>query len=239
MLFVFGILCLAYYVVLCVTLKKWNSTFSRFWLVAGILFVVCSDRLQVPAQAGSLFMLIWKLSFAVVFLFLVTECMILLRMLPNAKQREYDYIIVLGAHVEGTRITDSLERRLVKAIEYLERCPFARVIVSGGMGKGEDITEAEAMARYLEEHGIAGSRIIREDKSRTTKENLKFSAEYIGNLDISVGIVSNNFHMYRACCYARRLGYRSAYPLAAGCHPILFVNYMVRECLAVWKMWIF
>ena len=51
------------------------------------------------------------------------------------------------------------------------------------------------------------------------------------------GIVSNNFHVYRACRYARKLGYQKVYPVPAGCHPVLFVNYAVREVFAVWKMW--
>ena len=44
-----------------------------------------------------------------------------------------------------------------------------------------------------------------------------------------VGIVSNNFHLYRACLLAESFGYRKACPMAAGCHPVLLINYMVRE----------
>jgi len=68
---------------------------------------------------------------------------------------------------------------------------------------------------------------------------LKFSKRYMNCKEADVGIVSNNFHLYRACAYARRLGYGHPYPLAASCHPALLVNYMVRECFAVWKMWLF
>lgn len=154
------------------------------------------------------------------------------------QQQEYDYLIVLGAQVRGKRITDSLMRRLEKALDYLKQHPGTKVIVSGGQGKGEDITEAQAMADYLIAKGIKSERILQEDASRTTWENLKFSKRYLSDMSVTVGIVSNNFHVYRACCYAKRMEISNAYPVAAGCHPVLFVNYLVRECLAVWKMWL-
>ena len=109
------------------------------------------------------------------------------------------------------------------------------MIVSGGQGKGEDITEAEAMAEYLTVHGIDRGRVILEKRSRTTMQNLEFSAEFLHRDSDLVGIVSNNFHLYRACQMAKKLGYQKAFPMAASCHQLLYVNYMVREVLAVWK----
>ena len=94
------------------------------------------------------------------------------------------------------------------------------------------------MGEYLAEHGIEEDRIFREDRSRTTKENLEFSRAYIEDPGAWVGIVSNNFHLYRAVCYAKRQGYLRPCPVAADCHPLLFPNYLVREFFAVWKMWI-
>lgn len=140
--------------------------------------------------------------------------------------------------MNGRKITDSLDRRLRTASKYLKEHPHTVVIVSGGMGKGEEITEASAMADYLLKEGIEKRRIILEDRSRTTKENLKFSSAYIEDLGADIGIVSNNFHMYRACRYAKRLGYQHPHPVSASCHPLLLINYMVREFFAVWKMYL-
>lgn len=232
MLLILGIVSLAYYGVLCVTLRKWNSTFSRFWLMLGILCVagyVAADEAMLRT-AGKIFIL-------PAVIFAATECRIILGM-AGTVQEEYSYIIILGAQVRGTRITDSLYRRLDKGLSYLSIHPRTNVIVSGGMGKGELVTEADAMAEYLLEKGIESERIIREDQSRTTEENLKFSAEYIEDIGVPVGIISNNFHLYRACCYARRMGYQNPRPIASGCRPVLLVNYMVREAFAVWKMWL-
>ena len=94
------------------------------------------------------------------------------------------------------------------------------------------------MEYYLNSHGIEEERILREENSRTTNENLAFSSAYIKDMHMPVGIVTNNFHMYRACCYARKLGYTNIHAVPAGCKPVLFLNYMVREFFAVLKMWI-
>ena len=93
---------------------------------------------------------------------------------------DLDYIIVLGAHVAGTRLSKALLERTRRALRYLEENPETRAVLSGGQGQGEQISEAEAMYRYLTEHGIDGSRLILEDRSTNTKENLDFSLEKIG-----------------------------------------------------------
>ena len=221
-----GILCLAYYGLICALLKKWDSTFSRFWPVAGAVFLLLGywkPRAVVPFLAVS------------GILFLLVECRILAGMVP-CREKNIPYLVVLGAQVKGTRLSGSLYRRIEKAGQYLADNPETVVIVSGGQGKGEDITEALAMKQYLTDRGISSGRIFLEEKSTTTRENLQFSAEYIAALDQPVGIVTNNFHMYRACCYAKKLGYQSPKPVPAGCSAVLFVNYMVREFFAFIKM---
>ena len=112
------------------------------------------------------------------------------------------------------------------------------VIVSGGQGKDEEVTEAYAMARYLECERLERRRIVQEDVSVNTLENLKFSRNLIADVDTPVGIVSNNFHVYRGCVYAKRAGFKEPFPIPASCHPLLFPNYFVRECFAVWKLWL-
>lgn len=233
MFLVLGILCLTYYILLCIVLRKWNSTFSRFWLVTGILMILCW-RL---ASSFEVLEMVWEILTCFMLLFIVTEGIIVTGMFPRTR-KEVSCLIVLGAQVKGRSITDSLKRRLDKAQEYLVRHPDTRVIVSGGKGKGEEVSEAEAMAGYLISCGIEQNRIILEDQSRTTKENLKLSSQYIECMEDEIGIVSNNFHMYRALRYARKLGYQHPCPIAASCHPVLLLNYMTREFFAVWKMWI-
>ncbi|MEF9840800.1 MAG: YdcF family protein, partial [Lachnospiraceae bacterium] len=109
-------------------------------------------------------------------------------------------------------------------------------VVSGGRGKGEDITEALAMQNYLVACGIHESRILLEDASTNTKENLDFSSQFLKLKKDKIGIVSNNFHMYRALALAKKQGYKHVYGIAASCKPIIFPNYMVREFFAVLQL---
>lgn len=97
------------------------------------------------------------------------------RMLP--RHRKYDYIIILGAGLQGTKPTPLLRGRIDKAVDLWNRQHrHGLFIVSGGQGADEQISEAEAMKRYLvEERGVPGDRIIKEDRSTTTLENLRNS----------------------------------------------------------------
>lgn len=228
-----GAACFLYYGVICACLHKWDSTFSRFWPAAGLLFLLLAALFRWTDLDGILAGLF--LLAAAVFLF--TEGKILSGMRKD-KAGKCRYLIVLGAHVEKDQITDSLRRRLDAALEYLKTHPDTQAVLSGGQGKGEAVTEAAAMAGYLQQRGIREERLFQEDRSTTTEENLKFSRAFLADPEAAVGIVSNNFHLYRACAMARRLGYQKVFPLPAGCHPVLFPNYMVRECFAVWKSWI-
>lgn len=234
-----GILSLIYYSAICIALKKWDSTFSRFWLAAGIVGIIGS----IPVRLYGMPCVIEALIGAAVCFLLIAEIKIITGM---CRKTEEDtkmesgtrWIIVLGAQVRGRKITDSLKRRLDCALEYLKENPDVHVIVSGGQGNDEEVTEAYAMAQYLEWAGIDRRRIVQEDASVNTLENLKFSRRFIADVDTPVGIVSNNFHVYRGCVYAKRAGFTNPFPIAATCHPLLFPNYFVRECFAVWKLWL-
>ena len=162
----------------------------------------------------------------------------IVRAMRPGRKKNCRYLIVLGAQVRGERITDSLKRRLDAALLYHQVCPSVKIIVSGGQGKGEDVSEAYAMAQYLREHEVKDEQIMLEDQSRTTRENLRFSKAYLEELKTPVGIVTNNFHLFRALLIGRSEGYENLTGIAAGCNRILFLNYMVREFFAVVWLWI-
>lgn len=162
------------------------------------------------------------------------------------------YMIVLGACVRGTRVTRSLAYRLKKAASYAEKHPDCMLVVSGGQGPGEDITEAQAMSSYLQKLGIAGERILLEDRSVNTKENLVFSKKVIlcherqkrnrpadqavlVEEDLTVAICSNNFHMYRAMALAKAAGGWKVYGLAAMTDPFMWLSFTMREGAALFK----
>lgn len=146
---------------------------------------------------------------------------------------EADYLIVLGCQVNGTVPSRMLRQRLDAAEDYLNTYPDAVAIVSGGKGSGEDITEAECMYNCLIAAGIDETRIIREDQSTSTMENLRFSQKFLNHC--SVAIVSNEFHLYRAGQMAQKLGLEPNLIPADTELPILQASYFLREIFAVWK----
>jgi uncharacterized SAM-binding protein YcdF (DUF218 family) len=153
-------------------------------------------------------------------------------------EAEADYLIVLGCQVRGTVPSRMLRQRLDAALDYLNAHPDATAIVSGGMGPGEDITEAECMYTYLTAAGIDPSRILQEAQATSTMENLRFSLELM-EPGSTAAIVSNEFHLYRAGQMAEQLGLSPALIPADTEFPILTASYFLREILAVWKFHIF
>jgi len=117
-----------------------------------------------------------------------------------------DYLIVLGARVKGTVPSLALASRINSAAEYLKKNKETIVIASGGKGPGEDISEAESIRRELVEQGIGETRIILEDQSTDTYENINFSKKLIPE-DARLGlVVTNTFHLYRAVSIAQDYG---------------------------------
>ena len=150
------------------------------------------------------------------------------------KIQNLEYIIVLGAHVQGTRLTLALLERTRRALQYLEENPETKAVLSGGQGEGEDISEAQAMCNYLVEHGIDRERLILEGRSTNTTENLKFSLEIIG-LDHSVGVVTNNFHVFRGTAIGKKCGCKEIYPIPSRYRSWRLLIYIPREILAIIK----
>lgn len=129
-----------------------------------------------------------------------------------------DAVIVLGKGLDGDKVPPNLAKRLDKAIEYHKKNPKALLVVSGGKGSDEKLSEAQAMENYLLSKGISRDIIIKEDKSATTYENFVFSAEilkrYLGE-KYSLAFVTNSFHVYRAERLAKSLGINATH-LGAG-----------------------
>jgi uncharacterized SAM-binding protein YcdF (DUF218 family) len=109
-----------------------------------------------------------------------------------------EYMIILGARVKGTVPSLALQYRIDHAANYLKENPNTLAIASGGKGPGEDISEAECIKRELMQHGIEESRILIEDKSTDTYENIGFSKKFIPDKAEIGLVVTNDFHIFRA-----------------------------------------
>ena len=151
---------------------------------------------------------------------------------------EADYLIVLGAGVNGTVPSLSLRNRLDAALEYLRAYPEAVCVVSGGKGPGEAITEAACMQAWLVERGIENGRIVMEDRAENTEENIAFSMAMIPD-DARVAVISSEYHLYRTKVLAERQGYALLAVPAKTTYPVLRLNYFFREAFAMVELWLF
>lgn len=149
-----------------------------------------------------------------------------------------DYLVVLGARLYGESPSPTLVLRLQEAGEYLDRNPDTVAILSGGQGKDEWISEAEAMAKYLENKGISRQRLLIENESTNTWENIENSLLLIDSVEglenVKITIVSSEYHLYRAKLLARRQGVE-AEGLPAEVPPSVEIASWIREYLALGK----
>ena len=144
-------------------------------------------------------------------------------------------IIVLGAQVYSEdHLSLSLSKRVDAAYEYLLQNPEAVCIVTGGQGSNEPCTEAFAQKKTLVSRGIDESRILLEDKSRNTKENMIFSAQIAEEHDLGneFAVATQSFHMYRSLKLAEKSGLKG-YSVIAETDPLLFPAYYGRELLSL------
>ncbi len=232
-----GILCLLY----CLSILLFMGYGSSFFLVWGILAVGCLGLVWFLSHEKWLERLPkWlKRSFVVcvaagLIFFGVVEGMVLSQCGAKA-QPGADYLIVLGAQWKESGPSYVLKKRLDKALEYLNANPETKVIVSGGQGSNEPISEAQGMYGYLVDAGIEAERILMEDKSTNTCENLVFSSELLDEANTRVVLVTNNFHVFRATAIAKKQGYGRVEGLAAGSYPGMLPNNLFREFFGVVK----
>lgn len=190
---------------------------------------------------------LWRIVVVLTCLGLAWFCFVESFVIKNAvtdKDDGRDYLIVLGAAVYKDQPSLTLIRRLEGAADYLERYPDSVAIVSGGMGPGETITEAQAMHDWLINQGFDPARILMEPKATSTQENLENSFAIIrarGDEPAGhVAIVSSAYHLYRAKTMARNLGVPDAAGVAAPWgYFFVMLNYFIREAFGVTHLWVF
>lgn len=144
-----------------------------------------------------------------------------------------DYLIVLGAKVNGEWPSLALELRIEAAYAYLAENPSTICVATGGKGEDEAISEAACIQRELIRRGISSERIMLEEQSVRTAGNLQNSVALIGDLDASVAVVSSNFHVFRGKALARKCGYHQVSGIPADFPELLLPHYLVREFVSV------
>ncbi len=229
-----GALCLLYCVSIAV--MGFGTWFFLIWGAMGALFlglgIFMSSRERIRRIPKGIRVAAQIVFWACAGLFCAVEGMILSRFhaKPDAGA---DFLIVLGAQWKADGPSDVLRRRLDRAAEYLYDNPDTLVIVSGGQGDNEPISEAAGMKQYLTDAGIGEERILTETLSQSTRENLEFSGRLLDRENDRVVIVTNNFHVFRALRLAQKLGYAHVEGLAADAYAPLLPNNMLREFLGI------
>lgn len=238
---VLGILCFLYFIGIV--------------LYAGIRTSIC----WVWALAGALFLFLWRaliyenthpdtwLRFVTGVLGVLIAVGVIITLIiggrivgaMKAKPRAgLEYVVVLGAQVKGTKPSRALRKRLDEAVSYAGENPGTSFVLSGGKGPDEGISEAECMYRYMTEQGISPERLLMEDQSTSTQENLVFSDRLYDLKEHSVGILSNNFHVYRAMELAKHQGYTDVTGIPAPSDAGMQPHNIMREicCVLLEKM---
>lgn len=148
-----------------------------------------------------------------------------------------EYAIVLGAKVNGDTPSLSLRYRLEAALDYANEYPHVKLVLSGGQGNDEHITEAESMKRYLLENGIDEERLILEPSSTSTFENIQFSKELLPSSVHSATIITSDYHLARARMIASNLGLQTD-AVKAKTPKVVEEKSRIRERLALLKTYI-
>lgn len=230
-----AVFCFAYCAV--VFMIRSGSRFYLVWAAGGIFLVLLACMLhfglweRVPLILRRIFCVLVAVG---AVLFVIVEGCIISHYWDQGEEN-LDYIIVLGAQMKEKGPSAVLQFRLDAAYEYLSRNADTVCIVSGGQGRNEPCSEAEGMYAYLTKKGIAPERILREDQSTDTSENIAYSAKLIGRTDISVGIVTNNFHVFRGLHLAKAAGFENVCGIAARSNVYFQLNNMVREFFGIMK----
>ncbi|MCH3964656.1 MAG: YdcF family protein [Clostridium sp.] len=158
----------------------------------------------------------------------------------NSKPEKSDCIIVLGCKVYGSTPSPFLAARTDEGLRLYNRGYGSYIIVSGGRGNGENISEAMAMRNYLISRGVDPKRIIMEDKSMSTMDNLTNSSRIMKKEGFKTAIiVSNKFHLKRASLMARKQDINASYSgVFVSDYKAHEIKGYIREIPALWQYYL-
>lgn len=260
---ILSLLCLVYYGVI-VLYAGASTSFSIIWVILSAVLAIMSltvrcyplIREKVPLQFEVAVVTVAAAMFVV---FVLIEILMGINIISLRKQSA-DYVVVLGSQVHGKTMNKTLMYRLDRAFEYSKVHPNTIFVLSGGQCPGEEVSEASLMYNYLKEKGVPEHQMMREERSTNTYENMIYSKSMIDNREVNrrawiknlmaqsgylvppdeevtirVGIVTSNFHIFRAKSIAKEIGIENVTGISAKTDPILFPHFCMRECFAILK----
>ena len=231
-----GLCCLGYYGFLWFFFRGTLAGDFLWLCLGGILFLFAF--LWRLAKEGALRLLLEGV--------LVLGLMVFAYFLGRIVQHMYqpapaglDVCVVLGAQVRGNVPSMSLTYRIEEAAAYAKANPDTVFVLSGGQGDGENMTESRCMYEYLVREGVEEERLILEENSTSTWENLVFSDVLAGCAKKKTGVLTNSFHVCRVLALAKKAGYEEVYGVSAPTPPYLLPTFILREvaCLITEGLW--
>lgn len=231
-----GVAMIAYYLALGLAVR-FGQSLQFLWLIAGLLCIgryfywrhVDRSGKYPPRRPVQVLRILFCIALIV---FLLAEAAILGTGL-TAAPAGLDCIVVLGMRVNGREPSGGLRNRIAEGVEYLKANPETIAILSGGQGPDEEISEAQCMYEHMVAAGIDPARLILEDKSTDTSENLRFSRELMPDGIESIGIVTNDFHICRALALAKGLGWENVHGVSVATTLLSLPHYLMREFIGI------
>lgn len=185
-------------------------------------------------KTNALFLIFTAFFLTFMLVHIITLMLVIFNTRKSASKEEI--VIVLGCRVKGNMPSRALYQRCLATYNYLSKNEKAIAILSGGQGVDEKISEAQCMYNTLTELGIKSNRLIIEDKSTSTKENIIFSKKFIDNKSLdNIAIVSSEYHLLRAKLIAKQQGLKVKV-IPAKSLRFLRVPYFSREVFGIWKL---
>ncbi|MBQ9276028.1 MAG: YdcF family protein [Clostridia bacterium] len=193
----------------------------------GIRFKLFSWNKNIGAKIAGATLRVLSCSICVLFVMLSLAIIITG---ATADKQAVDSVCILGLSIDSDKLPTDLEYRLDKAIEYNEQHPGALYIATGGNSDDPYYSEAEYMVRYLRENGfdVPENKLIAETNAKTTVENFRYAAKIVDKTE-PLGLITNDYHMFRASKIAKKEGYTSVVKIPAKSEPIFYLENIMRE----------
>ena len=226
-----GVACIAYYFVLWYV-SRLGLSMSAMWPALGVVLIICgilSDNPKIPHWFHGL----WRMGLCVLLAAILALEGLVVSGLNASAPPDLDYLIVLGARVDPDGPSPALNRRLNAVMACLGDHPHAQIIASGGQGSDEPMSEARCIREQLVARGVDASRILMEEQSTATIENIRYSMALMDSPDARTGIITNNYHVWRATAIAKKTGLTNAYGIAAEYTGHTKFHYMIREAICI------
>jgi uncharacterized SAM-binding protein YcdF (DUF218 family) len=212
--------------------SRLGLSMSAMWPAIGAVLILCGllcDNPRIPRWIH----IAWRACLcAGLAAVLALECLVISGLHATAPAG-MEYLIVLGARVDPDGPSPALTRRLNAVMACLDDHPDATIIASGGQGRDEPMSEAKCIRDELVRRGVDANRILMEDKSTATIENIRYSMALMDDTTAQTGIITNNYHVFRATRLAKKAGLTNAHGIAAMYTGYTKFHYMIREAICI------